>query len=92
MKMVDHHVNEIQITVKLGFNELGYNELPLIANQFKFLVGFQYFVHLFSWLKANITNKNKDFSLLSIFLFFIQWNLNKETKSTASSLNKNVFK
>ena len=27
-------------TVKLGYNELGYNELPLIANKFNSLVGF----------------------------------------------------
>jgi hypothetical protein len=37
-------------TVKLGYNELGYNELPLIANTFDCLVGFQWFVHLISRL------------------------------------------
>jgi hypothetical protein len=43
-------MNQLLNTVKLGYNELGYSELPLIANKFQSLVGFQYFVHLFSRL------------------------------------------
>jgi hypothetical protein len=40
----------IDTTVKLSYNELGYNKLPLIANKFQSLVGFQYSVHPFSRL------------------------------------------
>jgi hypothetical protein len=42
--------NKNKNTVKLGYNELGYNELPLIANKFQSLVGFQHFLHLGSRL------------------------------------------
>ena len=38
------------ITVKLGYNELGYNELPLIVKIMESLVGFRYFVLLLSRL------------------------------------------
>jgi hypothetical protein len=37
-------------TVKLGYNDLGYNELPLIANKKFTLVGSGDFTILFSWL------------------------------------------
>ncbi len=42
-----NYYNFICYTVKLGYNELGYNKLLLIANKFNSLVGFQSFVHLF---------------------------------------------
>jgi hypothetical protein len=37
-------------TVKLGYNDLGYNELSLIANKKLSLVGLGNFTILFSWL------------------------------------------
>ena len=37
-------------TVKLVYNELGYNELPIIANKKKSLVGLGDLTSLFSWL------------------------------------------
>jgi hypothetical protein len=37
-------------TVKLGYNELGYNELPVIANKKMSLVGLGDLTSLFSWL------------------------------------------
>ncbi len=38
---------DVKTTVKLGYNELGYNKLPPITNKFESLVGFQSFVPLF---------------------------------------------
>ena len=37
-------------TVKLGYNELAYNEHPLIVNKKIFLVGLGEFTTPFSWL------------------------------------------
>jgi hypothetical protein len=37
-------------TVKLGYNELGYNELLFIANKYKILVGSSQFNSMSSWL------------------------------------------
>jgi hypothetical protein len=56
--------NKIKYTVKLGYNELGYNELPLIVNLFKSLVWFSIFCVTDLSVIANknpvITNKNSD--------------------------------
>jgi hypothetical protein len=35
--------SNFETTVKLGYNELGYNELPVIVNKFKHLVWFSIF-------------------------------------------------
>ncbi len=40
----------ILYTVELGYSELGYNELPLIANKLKILVGSSQFNSIPSWL------------------------------------------
>ncbi len=39
-----------QSTVKLGYNELGYNEHSVITNKMFYLVGLGHFCDSFSWL------------------------------------------
>ncbi len=39
-----------QGTVKLGYNELGYNETSVITNKNNYLVGLGHFHDIFSWL------------------------------------------
>ncbi len=41
---------ELLSTVKLGYNELGYNKLPVIVNKFESMVGFQCFLNHLSRL------------------------------------------
>jgi hypothetical protein len=43
-------LHNFHCTVKLGYSELGYNELPLIANKYKILVGSSQFNTMPSWL------------------------------------------
>ena len=47
MRAKGSNTSTLRYTVKLGYNELGYNELPLITNKFFILVGSRLW---FSWL------------------------------------------
>jgi hypothetical protein len=77
MHLATQDAHSLNCTVKLGYNELGYNELPLIVNLFKLLVWFSIFCVPVLSVIANkipvITNKNFEikpkFNILAVWLF-----------------------